>query len=223
MQTRIQPPEGFQWIKSPEDSFGASLENFPVKSDETKILNYDGSPVAVQNLHAAILDIDTGTEDLQQCADAIIRLRAEFLKNTGRENDIKFHYTSGHLLKWSDFKNGHRLIVSGETVSPAIISAVNGEANRFSNYLRNIFLYAGTISMTKETIPIRENKDLQAGDILIKAGSPGHVVFISGVSENSKGEKLYLLGQGFTPAQSIYIITNPFLLIKRFLHGINWI
>ena len=210
VRSRILAPQGFEWLQTKPGTFGHYLQNFPVKKAGTKILKFDGKPIATQNLHAAVLDIDTGTEDLQQCADAIIRLRSEFLKKEGRENEIAFHYTSGHLLKWSDYQNGHRLVVTGNKVSPAIVSAANPEANSFKNYLRNIFLYAGTISMFKETTPVTKNNDLQTGDILITAGSPGHVVYITGIAENSAGKKVYLLAQGFTPAQSIHVLSNPF-------------
>ena len=55
-----------------------------------------------------------------------------------------------------------------------------------------------------------DNKNLKSGDVLITAGSPGHVVFIAGVSKNAEGKKLYLLAEGFTPAQSIHVLKNPF-------------
>ena len=51
---------------------------------------------------------------------------------------------------------------------------------------------------------------LKTGDILIIPGSPGHVVFIAGTCENKKGERLFLLSEGFTPAQSIHLLKNPF-------------
>lgn len=210
VKTRINAPQGYSWIESEPGSFGHYLENFSLKKAGSKVMKYDGTPIATQNLHAAVFDIDNGTEDLQQCADAIIRLRSEFLKKQGRENEIAFHYTSGHLLKWSDYQNGHRLVVNGNKVSPTIISAANPETNSFKNYLRNVFLYAGTISMNKETIPVTKSADLQTGDILITAGSPGHVVFITGTAKNSIGKKVYLLAQGFTPAQSIHVLINPF-------------
>ena len=100
--------------------------------------------------------------------------------------------------------------MEGNKVTPAIISAVSPETNSFQNYLQNIFNYAGTISQFRETTPVTNNSDLKTGDILITAGSPGHVVFIAGVSKNSEGKKLYLLGEGFTPAQSISVMKNPY-------------
>ncbi len=80
----------------------------------------------------------------------------------------------------------------------------------FRNYLDLIYNYAGTISLTRETKPVIYTKNLKTGDILIIPGSPGHVVFIAGSCENKNGEKLFLLSEGFTPAQSIHLLKNPF-------------
>jgi hypothetical protein len=73
-----------------------------------------------------------------------------------------------------------------------------------------IFNYAGTISLNKETKPVNKNSDLKTGDILITPGSPGHIVFISGVCRNKEGKRLFLFSEGFTPAQSIHVLSNPF-------------
>jgi hypothetical protein len=40
------------------------------------VLLYNGAPKFRQDVHAAVIDIDVGTRDLQQCADATMRLRA---------------------------------------------------------------------------------------------------------------------------------------------------
>ncbi len=210
VRERFDAPDGYQWIESSPGSYGYFIEHFKLKPYGSKILKYNGTPIATQNLHEAVFDISVGNRDLQQCADAIIRLRAEYLKSAGKEDEIGFHYTSGDFLKWSNYKNGHRLIVSGNTVSPSIIAAADSSTNSFQNYLDNIFMYAGTISLNRETKPVTKNSDLKTGDILITPGSPGHVVFIAGVSKNSENDKLYLLGEGFTPAQSIHILSNPF-------------
>ena len=209
VRERFDAPEGFKWKESIPNSYGHFIENFKLKPYGTKILQYNGTPISNQNMHEAVFDISVGTRDLQQCADAIIRLRAEYLKSTGKEDEIAFQYTSGDVLKWSAYKNGERLTVRGNTVSRAISATADSSDEKFKNYLENIFMYAGTISQNRETKPITKNSDLKTGDILITAGSPGHVVFIAGVSENKNGERLYLLGEGFTPAQSISVMKNP--------------
>lgn len=210
IKERFSPPKDYEWVDEKSDSFGYFIENFKLKPYGSQILKYDGSPIATQHLHEAIFDIDTGNKDLQQCADAVIRLRAEYLYKMKRFDEIKFHFTSGDLLSWNDYKNGTRGIVNGNSVSFRKMSAFDDSYQGFRNYLDLIFNYAGTISLNKETKPVTQNSDLKTGDILITPGSPGHIVFIAGVAKNKEGKKVFLLGEGFTPAQSIHLLSNPF-------------
>ena len=210
IKERFPAPEGYAYVDTEKNSFEEYIENFPLKKYGSPILKYDGSEIATQNLHEAIFDIDTGTKDLQQCADAIIRLRAEFLFKMKRFDDIKFHFTSGDLMTWNNYKNGTRAFVNGNSVQFKNTENFDDSKENFRKYLDLIFTYAGTISLNKETKPVMKTNDLKVGDILITAGSPGHIVFIAGVSANQKGEKLFLLAEGFTPAQSIHVLKNPF-------------
>ena len=210
IKERFSPPKGYRWIEEKTGSFGYFIENFKLKPYGSKILKYDGTPIATQNLHEAVFDIDTGSKDLQQCADAVIRLRAEYLFKNKRFDEIKFHFTSGDLVSWNDYKNGIRAFVNGNSVSFRKTAEFDDSYQNFRNYLDLIFNYAGTISLNKETKPVTKSSDLKTGDILITPGSPGHVVFISGVCVNEKGQKLFLLSEGFTPAQSIHLLSNPF-------------
>lgn len=211
IKERFLPPKGFEWITEQPETFGYFIENFPLKKYGSPILKYDGNPIATQNLHEAVFDIDTGNLDLQQCADAVIRLHAEYLYKNKRFNEIKYHFTSGDLLSWSDYKNGTRAYVNGNSVSFRKTASADDSYQNFRTYLDLIYTYAGTISLTNyETKPVTKIENLKTGDILITPGSPGHVVFIAGVAKNEDGKKIFLLGEGFTPAQSIHILSNPF-------------
>lgn len=210
VRERFSPPEGYEWIEEKAGSFGYFIEHFRLKPYGTEILRYDGVPISTQHLHEAVFDMDTGNKDLQQCADAAIRMRAEYLYKAKRFDEIQFHFTSGDLLSWNDYKNGIRAFVNGNSVSFRKTAAVDDSYQSFRNYLDLIFNYAGTISLNRETRPVMKNSDLKTGDILITPGSPGHIVFISGVCENKDGKRLFLLSEGFTPAQSVHVLSNPF-------------
>lgn len=210
IKERFSAPKGYTWVKEQPDSFGYFLENFKLKPYGSKILKYDETPIATQNLHEAVFNIDTGNKDLQQCADAVIRLRAEYLFTTKKFDDIQFHFTSGDLATWNDYKNGTRAFVNGNSVSFRKTAGFDDSYQNFRNYLDLVFTYGGTISLNKETKPVSQNADLKTGDILITAGSPGHVVMVAGVCKNKEGKRLFLLTEGFTPAQSIHLLSNPF-------------
>lgn len=210
IKERFSPPKNHVWVEEKPGSFGYFIENFKLKPYGSRILKYDGTSITTQHLHEAVFDIDTGTKDLQQCADAVIRLRAEYLFQTKQFDKIQFHFTNGDMVSWNDYKNGIRTFIAGNSVSFKKTAGFDDSYGNFRNYLDLIFNYAGTISLHQETRPVTKNTDLKTGDILITPGSPGHVVFISGVCRNQKGEKLFLLSEGFTPAQSIHMLSNPF-------------
>ena len=210
VRERFPAPNGYEYSTAGPSSFAEYIESFPLKTYGSPILKYDGTEIATQHLHEAIFDIDTGTKDLQQCADALIRLRAEYLFELKKYDEIKFHFSSGDLMTWNDYKNGTRAFVNGNSVQFRKTEKFDDSRENLRKYLDLIFTYAGTISLNNETKPVLKTRDLKTGDILITAGSPGHIVFIAGVSENQKGEKLFLLAEGFTPAQSIHLLKNPF-------------
>ena len=77
----------------------------------------------------------------------------------------------------------------------------------FRKYLDAVYNYAGTISLNKETTSIINDEDIK-GNIIVTPGSPGHALIIVGMANNINNESVYLLAEGYTPAQSIHIITN---------------
>jgi len=206
---RFSTPAGFVRVKSEINSFGAFLQSTSLKPNGTLVHFYNGQEKP-NKVAAAVLNVDVGSKDLQQCADAVIRLRAEYLFKTKKFDKIKFHFTSGDLMSWNDYKNGVRAFVNGNSVSFKKTENFDDSYENFRKYLDLIFNYAGTISLNKESNAVLKTSDLKTGDFLITPGSPGHVVFIAGVCENAAGKKLFLLAEGFTPAQSIHLLKNPF-------------
>ena len=75
------PPAGYRRVAAIDSSFAAWLRGLPIKPGKPKVRLYNGETKGNQDAHHAVLDIDTGERDLQQCADALMRLRAEFLRS----------------------------------------------------------------------------------------------------------------------------------------------
>lgn len=209
VKTRFVPPKGYQWQQEKEGSFADYLTNFPLYPKNFPVRDYKQIPIERQYNHAAILKIDVGEKDLQQCADAWMRLYAEYLWEKKDFDQIRFQFTSGQYLSWNDYKNGTRTKEDGDKVIFKKTGKPNNSYANFRNYLNLVFNYAGTISLDRESIPILRNKDIQVGDFLIKPGSPGHSVFIVGIAKNTSGKKIYLLAESFMPAQDVHIIINP--------------
>lgn len=117
VHTRFQPPEDYVWQKEIPGSFGDFLEQLPLLPDGAPVRDFRGNPVGKQHLHAAVIRLDTGDRDLQQCADAWIRLYAEYLWQNKRFDDIAFRFTSGQKMSWNDFRKGMRTIERGDSVT----------------------------------------------------------------------------------------------------------
>ena len=208
IRTRFNPPKGFSWVQQEPGSFSEFLTNFPLHPPNLPVRDFTGVPIEEQQHHVAILKIDVGEKNLQQCADAWIRLYAEYLWLNQRFDDIGFEFTSTQFFAWDDYKIGYRTKEVNKKVSFINTGKFNDSYESFQKYLEVIFRYAGTISLDVESYPVKNNSSIIAGDFIIKPGSPGHSVIIVGVARNVAGKKLYLLAESYMPAQDIHILVN---------------
>lgn len=206
--TRFTPPKGYFWVKEEAGSFSEFVVNLPLYPPNFPVRDFNAVPIAKQNNHAGIIKIDVGEKDLQQCADAWIRIYAEYLWAQKRFDEIGFQFTSGQLFTWNDYKKGIRTKEVRTKVSFVKTGKVVDSYEDFREYLTVIFRYAGTISLDRESVSVLQNSQIKTGDFLIKAGSPGHSVIIVGMAQNNSGKKIYLLAESFMPAQDIHILRN---------------
>ncbi len=211
LENRIAPPEGFKRTSVTANSFADWLRSLPLKSGNPAVMLYNGSQKPNQSVHYAVFDIDVGKEDLQQCADAVMRLRAEYLWDRKLYDDIHFNYTSGDKAAYSQWRKGYRPVVSGNNVSWQKKEDPTNSTSyaSFKQYMKQVFTYAGTLSLSKEMKSVSDVNRLEAGDVFIKGGSPGHAVIVLDVATNANGEKVFLLAQSYMPAQDIHVLINP--------------
>ena len=206
--TRFTPPQGFTWIKPEAGSFSEYLVHFPLLPPGFPIRDFRAIPVENQDFHIAVLKIDVGDKDLQQCADAWMRLYSEFLWSKKRSDEVGFQFTSGQYFSWNDYKNGRRTRENRKAVTFYETGLQDDSYFAFRQYLNIIFRYAGTISLNRESVSLTSNEEIKPGDFIIKPGSPGHSVIVVGSAQNSAGKRLYLLAESFMPAQDIHILKN---------------
>jgi hypothetical protein len=207
--SEIPCPAGFERTSAPANSFTAWLREMTISQNDT-VFYYDGAVKPDQSSHLKVLDFDVGKRDLQQCADAVIRLRAEYLWSANKKKEIAFHFTSGHLVRWSDYATGYRPQIKGSKVTFARNAHTDTTYKNFRKYLNLIFTYCGTYSLNKELESVEDESEINSGDVFIQTGNPyGHAVLVIDCVENAKGEKAYLLAQSYMPAQSIHILLDP--------------
>lgn len=206
---RLPPPSGFVRLEVVPKSFGDYLHRLPLLAGHPDVLLFDGRKKANQRAHAAVLDMDVGTQDLQQCADFVIRLRAEYLHASKQDSAICFRFTSGHKAAWEAFRDGGRPTIKGSQVTWAHTAAVDSTETNFRRYLDLVFTFAGTLSLAAELTPVVDPNTLLAGDVFIHPGAPGHAVIVLDVAQDAKGQRAFLLGQSFMPAQQPHVLKHP--------------
>ncbi|WP_043429593.1 DUF4846 domain-containing protein [Cystobacter fuscus] len=204
----LPPPEGYTRVALEEGSFGAWLRGLPLRPEGTPVLDFQGRTIlpAKNDSLAAVAELDVGRADLQQCADSLIRLHAEWLWSRGDKERIAYRFTNGDLASWPRYAQGERARVSGSKVTWEKRGPVDGSRAAFQKYLDLVFTYAGTLSLAAgKRRPSRE--DVRPGDFFVLGGSPGHTVMVLDVARDAEGRRVALLGQGFTPAQDFHVLS----------------
>lgn len=179
-------------IKEVLSPYAVFLKNLPVKPKGSPVLLYNGQQKGNQDAHVAVVDMELSRRDLQQCADAVMRLRGEFLFSQKRFDEIHFNFLSdGKPRFFLNYSKGDTSYAS------------------FRRYMDWVFTYANTRSLHGELEPVSIEK-IQAGDVFIVTGRPfGHAVIVTEVAKQQNGQVRFRLAQSYMPAQETHILKNP--------------
>lgn len=187
----IPTPWGYERIKGDDASYSEFLRSLPLKGRGADVMLYTGGRSRFQSLNYAVVDM-TLLSNAEQCADVCMRLRAEYLFQTGQYGRIRFQNV-----------NGKTMIYSGGSSRKA-----------FERYMRNLYNVASTFSLSRE-MNKRRLSDMQPGDVFVYAAIDrprnhkyGHAVMVVDVAENKDGKKVFLLTEGNTPARDIHLLRN---------------
>ena len=212
LSERIPTPAGFSRMETSENGVGTYatwLRGVPLKSGKPPVRLYNGRIKSREDVHCAVININTGERDLQQCADAAIRLRAEYLYSQGYFDGISFNFTSGDTARYRDWINGLRPKVAGNKVTWGNRARPDSSYASFREYLDLVFMYAGSYSLGRDLQTVRNIEQMQIGDLFVQGGFPGHVIMVLDMAiDTATDGTLFLLAQGFTPAQDIHVLNN---------------
>lgn len=207
LQTRVNPPEGYERVEEKKGSLGAFLRDYKLKKAGAKVKLYNGKNKKNQDAHAAVFKLPLEKEDLQQCADSVLRVYAEYFWDTQQYDKISFQFANGFQAEYIKWREGFRIQVAQRT-----FWVDGGEYNdtyeNFKRYLRMVFAYSSSLSLERESKKVKLT-NIKTGDIFIKGGSPGHVVMVVDMCENADGRRAFLLAQGYMPAQQFQLLKNP--------------
>lgn len=212
---------GFDRQNVDPSSYANWLRNLPLKSPNEKVRLFNNQLKTNQNAQHRIIYIDVGKKDLQQCADAVIRLRAEYLYQLKKYESIHFNFTSGDEARFTYWIKGLRPVIKNDLVSWKNIGTPGSGYDSFRKYLESVFMYAGSYSLKKELVRVPNANDIKIGDVFIQGGFPGHAVIVVDQCINKENKSIaILLAQSYMPAQDIHILknlnnddTNPWYII----------
>ena len=189
----IPTPGGYERIDGSDPAFASYLRSLPLKPKGSPVMYFTGGKARLQSLAYAACDLPLLSND-EQCADCCMRLRGEYLYQTGQYGKIHFTDTKGNILYYGG----------------------GSSRKSFEQYMRRVYGVASTSSL-KQSLPRRNLEDLQPGDVFVyAAGSTkmgvktrmGHAVMVADVAVNDDGKKMFLLVEGNTPARDIHVMRN---------------
>ena len=186
LEARFAAPAGAARVAVPDGSFGDFLRRLPLKPRGAAVHLYDGSDKPRQDVHAAVVDLDVPPRDLQQCADAVMRLWAEY------------RYARGAVVAFHPDPGKPRALT---------FDARTRDRRAFDKWLIRVFADAGSASLQAELRAVVGGA--QPGDVLIQGGYPGHAVLVLDVAVAPDGRRWLLLGQSYMPAQEFHVLRNP--------------
>jgi len=209
LKTRIDTPTNFNRIKADSNSFATYLRHLPMKPHGSEVMYYDGTYKPNYDVYDAVIDLKIGKRNLHQCADAVMRLWAEYLWTHKRYDEIHFNFTNGFRIDYTKWMQGYRVAIKGSKTSWVKRTSPSNTYKYFWKYMEIVFSYAGTLSLSKELVQVPLD-DMQIGDVFIWGGSPGHAILVTDMAINPKtNEKIFLLSQSYMPAQDTQILKNP--------------
>jgi hypothetical protein len=189
--SRISVPDGYERIAVKKSSYSWYLRNYSLQPNGTKVRCYNGKLKRPANVYTAVLKMDIGNKNLQQCADSAMRLRADFLYSQKRYSKIHFNLLGEnktvYYKDWAD-------------------SSYSYESLR--KYLDYVYAYANTASLKEEMEKVNIN-NIKIGDVFVKAGTLHHAEIVVDVAIDKRtGKRIFLLAQGYSPAQDVHILLN---------------
>lgn len=205
LAARFEPPAGFSRVPLSPEGFGAWLRDLPLTHADAPVRTYSGAVLlaATDPRIAAVIAIDIGTADLQQCADAMIRLHAEWSWSRGNRN-VSYRAAAGLALPFERWARGERIRSSGASIAWEPGGHPVADHAGYRKYLDAVFAWANTVSLHQQARTVAA-ADVRPGDFFVLPGNPGHTVIVLDMATRGDA-KVALLGQSYMPAQSFQVL-----------------
>ncbi|MGB6082900.1 DUF4846 domain-containing protein [Moheibacter sp.] len=187
---RFDAPLGYSRVAVSSNTFGDYLRTLSLKPEGTLVQFYNGKTKPNNNVYVSVVDMPISDKNLQTSTDSVMRLISEYLFQMKDYEKIVFH-ADKQKLSFTDFANGDH------------------SRAKFNQYMDFVMERVSTPSFCADLKPVKLD-EIKVGDIFVQNTQPnGHAVIVVDLVQNIRGEKLFLLAQGFQPAQEIQILANP--------------
>lgn len=187
---RFDAPLGYNRVSVSTHTFGNYLRTLMLKPEGSLVQFYNGKTKPNNNVYVSVVDMPISDKNIQNSTDSVMRLISEYLYKMESYEKIVFH-ADKEKLSFTEF------------------AKEDYSRQKFDQYLEYVMEKVSTPSFCSDLKPVKLN-DIKVGDIFVQNTQPnGHAVIVVDMVENAKGDKLFLLAQGFQPAQEIQILANP--------------
>lgn len=204
----IPTPPGWERIPAPPGSFAAWLRELPLAAPGTPVKDWRGDEVygGDDEYVKAVIAIDVGRSNLQQSADVVVRLHAEWQWSLGRR-DQEYVSATKDPLPYARYAEGKRTLAQGPHlywVKQRDPNDVN-DYDAFRDFLDAAFLWINSPALRMQSEPVAADA-LMPGDFFVRRDKSGHTVVVLDVVTRANGERLALLGQGIAPAMNPHVL-----------------
>lgn len=212
LASRFPAPAGHARVPVAAGSYAEYLRQLPLCAPGTPVRDYSGALLPSSTAAAlAVVDLDVGARDLQQCMDTLIRLRGEYHWWRRQAHRVRFRYAGGRYFGYADWSAGIRPVRRGARIAYEKTGRPWASRQSFQKYLIFMFAMTGTAhNVAEPQVPFAR---LEAGHFFVQPppapGSLGHAVVVLDVAKSPSGEVRALLGEGYTPAQDLHVLRAP--------------
>jgi len=207
LAARLPTPRGFRRVPLERGSWGDWLRHLPLLPRGSPVTSHRDDLVMPGDFPALAAVADLDVRKNQECADTILRLRAEYLRQAGRDREIVFKAANGEAISWGRWKGGMRPHSDGRRLWSTRDARPDASRASFDRFLDAVFTWCGTYSLAQEGTAASIT-DARVGDFFVHPGNPGHAVLIVDLARNDSGRTRALLLEGYMPAQSAHILAR---------------
>ncbi|MGE0326635.1 MAG: DUF4846 domain-containing protein [Polyangiaceae bacterium] len=209
LSVRVKAPPGMTRVNLEPGSFGSWLRHLPMLPYGTPVRSYAGGRLrdGESDIVTGVVALDIGDADLQQCADAVMRLHGEWRWSQGGK-DQSYRAASGTPLDYRRWAQGQRIVAKGASISWAATGKAKDDHPSFRKFMDAVFAWSNTVALSRMGRHV-EYSALRPGDFLVEAGNPGHTVLVLDLVRGADGSQRVLLGQSYMPAQNFHVLKSP--------------